>query len=239
MGVAANGVAHVDGWFTIERDGGTQQLRLVALDGVALAGLERESELERIRFEDLSSLSENSKTLTILFVDLDVLDAGKRAELIAGIGRANRVRAITIEDEKGASNCEGLVRAGFAGVLRRDCSRETFLRALQSVADGQLWFPREIISRVLKGFLIEEELNRLTSREIEILQLVGTGAKNQQIADRLFISRETVRWHVRSLNAKLGLKDRRSAREYVRYLHSGNPKMPSASVPPVRQSVAS
>jgi NarL family two-component system response regulator LiaR len=107
------------------------------------------------------------------------------------------------------------------------------------VGDGQLWFPREIISRVLKGLLIEEDLNRLTSREIEIVRLVGSGLNNQEIADKLFISRETVRWHVRALHAKLGTKDRDSLREYVRYLRSSEPKIPSASVESRRRSVAS
>ena len=231
--VAANRVSRAAG------DEGSRRSRVVVLEDLDSKSLGREVDFERIRFEDLPSLSDVGKCVNILFVDLDALDSKKRAGLITHIGRATNVRAIALEDGVSASNSERLLRAGFAGVLPRDCPSEVFLRAIDSVRDGQLWFPREIISRVLKGFLIEEDLNRLTSREIEIVRLIGSGMNNQKIADMLFISRETVRWHVRGLNAKLGTKDRHSLRDYVKYLRSGEQKIPSTSVQGGRRSAAS
>ena len=238
-GIGANRDLHAGKGFAVEEDSGVQRLRVAVLEGVDSSSLEQESNVELIRFGDLAALSDPPKKLTILFVDLEALDAKKRTQLIAHIGRVNTVRAIAFEEGMGAGICEQLLRTGFAGVLHRDCSRETLLRAIASVGDGQLWFPREIISRVLRGFLIEEELNRLTSRETEIVRLIGNGMNNQQIADKLFISRETVRWHVRGLHAKLGTKDRHSLKEYVRYLHSGEQKIPSTSVGAGRRSIAS
>lgn len=182
----------------------------------------------------------NNRRLTILLVDVDTLDPDQKIELLARIGRSNdSLRSIALDRSPSPTKCEGLLRAGFCGVLDRECSLEIFQKAMRSVGDGQLWFPREIISRVLKGFLIEEDLDRLTAREIQILELIGGGLNNQQIADKLFISRETVRWHVRGLNAKLGIKDRRSAQEYLLHLHPRAPRLPSITVHPGRQSAAS
>jgi len=240
MGIPTDSLSRSgDEGFAVEMDGGTNTMRLAVLEGADSNGLAQESHLDLIRFKDLASLSESGKLLTILFVDLKLLNSARRAELLTHIGRTNTVRAIAFEDEMAGRDCEELLRAGFAGVLRPDCSRETFLRAIESVRDGQLWFPREIISRVLKGLLIEEDLKHLTSREIEIVRLVGSGLNNQEIADKLFISRETVRWHVRGLHSKLGTKDRVSLRGYVRYLRSGEQKIPSASLEARRRSVAS
>jgi len=109
---------------------------------------------------------------------------------------------------------------GFVGLLPRHASPETVYRAVCSVADGQLWFPRKTISRLLRASLLraalfEDDLNRFTPREMQILTLIGNGLNNQQIADELCISRETVRWHVRMSYSKLGIEDRRSAREYL------------------------
>ena len=239
MSVAANRVLRVHKAFAVERDGGMQDLRVVLFEGIDSGTLVRDWDFESIRFGDLASLTDRGADLTILLVDLDALDAEKRVELIAYIGRATALRAVALKDKIDAAECETLLRAGFAGVLQRDCSSETFLRAVGSVGEGQLWFPREIISRVLKGFLIEEDLSRLTSREIEIVRLIGSGLNNQQIADQLFISRETVRWHIRGLNAKLGTKDRHGLREYARYLRSSETRIPSASFESRRRSLAS
>jgi len=234
----ADGVSRAGKGFAVKGARKAEHLRVGVLEGIDSKNLPCDSDLGLIRFQDLASLSDAGKNLTILFVDLEALDSKKRAELIAHIGRANTVLAIALDDEM-VANCEELLRAGFAGILSRTCSRETFLRAIESVGDGQLWFPREIISRVLKGLLIEEDLNRLTSREIEIVRLVGSGLNNQEIADTLFISRETVRWHVRALHAKLGTKDRDSLRGYVRFLRSSESKIPNTSVEARRRSVAS
>jgi len=235
----ADGVSRAGKGFAVKGSRKTEHLRVGVLEGIDSKNLPHDWDIGLIRFQDLAALLEPCESLTILFVDLEALHSKKRTEVIAQVGRANNVRVIALDDQMVAANCEELLRAGFAGILSRHSSRETLLRAIESVGDGQLWFPREIISRVLKGLLIEEDLNRLTSREIEIVRLVGSGLNNQEIADKLFISRETVRWHVRALHAKLGTKDRDSLREYVRYLRSSEPKIPSASVESRRRSVAS
>jgi len=68
---------------------------------------------------------------------------------------------------------------------------------------------------MIRDLLSAESPRKLTRREKEILRLVGQGYKNQEIAEQLFISRETVRWHLRSLYPKIGVQDRLSAAFYA------------------------
>jgi DNA-binding CsgD family transcriptional regulator len=66
------------------------------------------------------------------------------------------------------------------------------------------------LTRIARRHLIGQSLG-LTAREIQVLRLVARGCRNQEIAEQLFISVETVRWHLRSLYGKLGVHDRLSA----------------------------
>lgn len=97
---------------------------------------------------------------------------------------------------------ERLVCAGCLGFLSH-LSVPILRRAVRAVAMGELWVSRRFLSGLLRR-LISESTQQLTGREAEILRLKQAGASNQQIAAQLFISKETVRWHIRHLNQKRG-----------------------------------
>ncbi len=82
----------------------------------------------------------------------------------------------------------------------------------------------EVFRQVLENLEEEQKLNPLTNSEKQILDLIQQGYNNQQIADKLFVSRETVRWHIRNLNAKLGVTTRKNKNQHH------NPQSMSASV---------
>jgi len=102
---------------------------------------------------------------------------------------------------------EQLIRMGCAGLLSQEANSELALHALDSILDGELWLSRRMISSTLQKLLCEAK-HHLTFRESQILSLLGEGLKNYEIAERLFISPQTVRWHLRSLYSKLGTHDR-------------------------------
>jgi DNA-binding NarL/FixJ family response regulator len=106
---------------------------------------------------------------------------------------------------------ESLILMGCAGLLNRDATAEEAAHAVSTVLDGELWLSRKAISQTLQKLIYETRCH-LTSRESQILGLLNKGLKNQEIADRLFISPQTVRWHLRSLYTKLGTHDRNAAR---------------------------
>jgi len=159
-------------------------------------------------------------------VDLSRFPMTEAAPLTVLIGQLSNAFAIGLSDEADNLDCEQIIRMGFAGVLRRDETSETITRAVEAVVNGQLWFPREIISRMLRTLLVPDGISRLKPREMEILKLIGSGLNNQQIADALFISRETVRWHVKGLYSKLGIKDRTSAQDFGRSIQAAGKAKP-------------
>ncbi len=112
---------------------------------------------------------------------------------------------------------ETAVTAGCSGVVARDASDELLQAAVKAIGEGDLWYPRSVLSALVRKSILNRNITRkgLTSRETEILCLLGMDKRNQEIADDLFISRETVRWHLRTLYAKIGVKNRAEAQLYA------------------------
>src|SRR5215469_11330589 len=120
-------------------------------------------------------------------------------------GRSIRV-LVEIEDHNRDKTAR-LIRMGCAGVLSRNASPETMCRALKAVLADELWVDRKTISRIVQNLLHGIKCG-LTPREFEVYGLLAEGLRNYQIAQRLFISVNTVRWHLRSLYRKLGTPDK-------------------------------
>ena len=122
---------------------------------------------------------------------------------------------LIVSEGQDSATVEHFLRLGCSGAILHSASEETFRKAIHSIFDGEIWVPRKVLSRLIQSLLFSDPGRRLTRREIEVLKLICVGSTNQQIADELFISRETVRWHVRSLYSKIGAKDRESAIRYA------------------------
>jgi DNA-binding NarL/FixJ family response regulator len=151
----------------------------------------------------------------VLIVDqafVENLDPVEFGNIIA-FGRS--IKVLAMARNVSPRMLENLLRMGCAGVLLDNLSSSKLRRAVRCVAEGELWASRRLMARLIQDLLLAESPRRLTGREQEILGLIGQGLKNQEIAEKLFISRETVRWHVRSLYAKIGVQDRLSAAFYA------------------------
>ena len=108
------------------------------------------------------------------------------------------------------------LRAGAMGVVLKDQTAATLIKAIERVHAGEAWVDRKAMSRVLAGLSKAPEppdgdaarLETLTRREREVLALVAEGLRNRRIADRLFISETTVRHHLTAIFRKLGVSNR-------------------------------
>lgn len=138
--------------------------------------------------------------------DLVKLDPSQFSSLV-DFGRAIQV-LVWISGEEPDSALEPLLRLGCMGFLRQDASPASIRKAVRAVASGEYWTTRKLATRMLQRYFAAEGPQKLTKRESEILQLIAKGYRNRDIAERLFISRETVRWHLRSLYSKIGVQDR-------------------------------
>src|SRR5207247_2084469 len=94
----------------------------------------------------------------------------------------------------------------------------SLVKAIEKVYDGEVWLDRSMIASVLntraRGDMSPEQslyatqIATLTEREREVIQLIGEGLRNKEIAERLVISEATVRNHLTSIFAKIGVNDR-------------------------------
>ncbi len=111
------------------------------------------------------------------------------------------------------------VEAGASGFLNKMEPMDDVLRAVKTVAQGESIIDPAVLTRVLRQVSREREaqrqadvlLARLTEREGEILRLLGEGMRNEEIADRLVISAQTVQTHVRNILSKLRVHSRLEA----------------------------
>jgi DNA-binding NarL/FixJ family response regulator len=130
------------------------------------------------------------------------------------LGRSVRI-LVYMEEQDDTRRCE-LLLAGVAGFFDRNSSTESMRQAIIEVAKGHLWASPEVLSDTIRTMVSAISDPRFTKREMEILRRIAAGQDNRTIADNLFITRETVRWHLRSAYSKLGVHDRRSVVEMMR-----------------------
>ncbi|MDD8014457.1 MAG: response regulator transcription factor [Acidobacteriota bacterium] len=107
------------------------------------------------------------------------------------------------------------LRAGACGFLLKNATPEDLVAGIRVVAEGHALLAPSVTRRVIAKFAQKKKprdytdhLNRLTTREIDILKSIARGLTNAEIAGELFIGEATVRTHVSNLLGKLGLRDR-------------------------------
>jgi DNA-binding NarL/FixJ family response regulator len=113
----------------------------------------------------------------------------------------------------------GVLRAGAAGFVLKDVPAEDLHRAVRVVAGGGAWLDPAVTGRVLATYRSapppragrDPALDALTSREREVLALIGQGKTNTEIAAGLFVGDGTVKTHINHLFTKLQLRDRAAA----------------------------
>lgn len=126
------------------------------------------------------------------------------------------------------------MRSGARGYLLKNLSVNKLLASLRALERGEAAISRVMMKRVLEEFAqstppVSQEpspLIGLTSREIEVLQELADAITNQEIANRLYISENTVKNHVHNILEKLNLSNRREAIEFARKngLYTGSRK---------------
>lgn len=114
--------------------------------------------------------------------------------------------SVYVEDEH---IFDGL-KAGARGYLTKDVSRDDLTRAIRTVYEGGSLLQPVIASRLIRR-LDTEPTSELTEREMEVLRLLASGARNKEIANQLFLSHNTVKFHVANVYQKLGVQTRTEA----------------------------
>jgi DNA-binding NarL/FixJ family response regulator len=152
--------------------------------------------------------------------DVVLIDIGLPG--MAGLEATRRIVAETasavvmlISDESNAAVFPAL-RAGATGLVLKDGDPGDLLAAVQAVARGEALLAPSVARRVVADFLSRperldagpDELEELTRREREVMSLVACGLSNEEIAERLVVTRATAKTHVSRALSKLHARDR-------------------------------
>lgn len=161
--------------------------------------------------------------LILMDISMPISDGIEGTRLIREFDSRTIILVLTAQD-----NDEKLieaVRAGANGYLVKHTSSDGLLRAMRAALAGEVPMPRHLMRGLLKEFNkltvnlpASAPSTTLTFREVQVLELIASGASNQQISDQLGVSLYTIKSHVRNLISKLGAKNRWDAVQIARDL---------------------
>ena len=117
------------------------------------------------------------------------------------------------------------IRSGASGYLLKSLETGPFLKYLEGVMNGEAAIARELSAILWKEVANQDDASlvirnhseevKITSRQIEILQLVAQGLQNKEIAERLYVSEHTIKYHMSEILQRLQVKNRDQAVEFA------------------------
>jgi DNA-binding NarL/FixJ family response regulator len=150
----------------------------------------------------------------VVLLDVHLPDGGGEAVIATVAPERPAVKFLALSVSDAAEDVIGVIRAGARGYVTKTISRDELAEAIRRVADGDAVFSPRLAGFVLDAFRTgeplgaDEELETLTPREREVLQLIARGYLYKEIAARLHLSVKTVEAHVSSVLRKLQLSTR-------------------------------
>jgi DNA-binding NarL/FixJ family response regulator len=129
------------------------------------------------------------------------------------------IRVIMLSNDDKQEDFFEAVKQGCCGLLPKKASSELLLKSIRKVHAGEFWLDRMTTADVIRKLSkkspsanarpgLREQSAALSQREREIVVLVAQGFKNKEMAERMFISEQTVKNHLHNVFDKLGVSDR-------------------------------
>ncbi len=160
----------------------------------------------------LALAAEHAPDVILLDLKLPGMDGVAVLGALRARDSAARVLVLTSATEPASASLA--MRSGAAGVLYKDVDPDALVRAIRSVHDGHLLLAAEAAGPLVRSagsWGPGAGLDALTSREREVLAELAKGRSNREIARALGVAEKTVKAHVSSVLAKLGVQDRTQA----------------------------
>jgi DNA-binding NarL/FixJ family response regulator len=143
----------------------------------------------------------------VSLIDLQMPGMNGIDTIIAILEKWPGARCIVLTTYAGDVQATRALKAGAKGYLLKSMLRKDLVETIRTVHSGKSRIPAEIASELASHLTSDA----LSSREIEVLRLVGDGCSNKIVADHLKISEDTVKGHMRSILSKLNANDRTHA----------------------------
>ena len=168
-----------------------------------------------------------TKTLPdVVLLDVHIPGGGGVAVIKEVLAEHPDVRFLALSVSDAAEDVIGIIRAGARGYVTKSISASELVDAIERVASGDAVFSPRLAGFVLDAFSgaidiseIDEELDKLSQREREVLRLIARGYAYKEIAKELFISIKTVETHVSSVLRKLQLSNRHQLTKWATDRH--------------------
>jgi DNA-binding NarL/FixJ family response regulator len=207
---------------TIERE---MRHRVLVVDDDELLGsllktwVEREADVQVVGVatsgeEAIAQVRELRPDVLLLDVNMPEMSGLQVLNRLSQSGEMPPALVLSITDDE--QTMLAAFRAGARGYLSKRGAKECLIDAIRAVAGGEAWLDRRLTTRIIQELqecsrhnaLQERPEASLTDRECTVLEHIGQGLTNQQIAEKLFLSRHTVKLHVSNILHKLGLLNR-------------------------------
>lgn len=152
--------------------------------------------------------------LVLLDISMPEMDGLEVLRKIRDTQPDTKVVILTVSDED--DDLMSAVQAGANGFLHKSLTADSFLELIQGLERGEAAITRRTTTRLIqeigeKGRVETEPYDNLTSREIDLLNLVASGQSNRAIAQALSISENTVKYHMKNILQKLQAQNRTEA----------------------------
>lgn len=197
-------------------------MRVVLVDDHAMFRAGVRAELEKAGLEVVAEAEDVEEALAAIaatepdVVLLDVhMPGGGGLEVIRRLPGRIDTRFLALSVSDAAEDVIAIIRAGARGYVTKNISGDELADAITRVAGGDAVFSPRLAGFVLDAFAgaievaqVDEDLDRLTEREREVMRLIARGYAYKEVAKELFISIKTVETHVSSVLRKLQLSSR-------------------------------
>jgi len=175
----------------------------------------------------------------VVLLDLRLGQADGLESIKALISRFENLRIVVISQFDETVYAERSLRAGAMGYVMKDQATEEVLGAIRTVLAGQVYLSRAMTNRVLQtNFTVKSNphaasVEKLTDRELHVLQLLGVGISTRKIAAQMNLSIKTVETYREHLKQKLGLSNSTELVHYATHWVEQGSQLRKAPTPPL------
>jgi two-component system, NarL family, nitrate/nitrite response regulator NarL len=185
--------------------------------------------------EVLDVLQQYEPDILLLDLKMPGLDGLGTLQRLQAARIRTRVIVLTASDDK--NEFVQAMKLGTSGIVLKQTATDLLIKSIRKVHAGEIWLDSHTTAAVIRQFVSAEEVpppsqtaaprererSPLSQREREIVALVAQGFKNKEMAEKMFISEQTVKNHLHNIFDKLGVSDRLELALYAIHnnLHTG------------------
>ncbi|HUS05441.1 MAG TPA: response regulator transcription factor [Bryobacteraceae bacterium] len=177
--------------------------------------------------EVLQVVQDTDPDIVILDLRMPNLDGLSALQALQQTHKKTKVIVLTASDDKG--EFVQAMKLGCSGIVLKQTAPELIVKSIRKVNAGEIWLDSHTTAAVMRQFAAPGDLlggatkgrerSPLSQREREIVGLVAQGYKNKEMAEKMFISEQTVKNHLHNIFDKLGVSDRLELALYA--IHKG------------------